>query len=146
MSPQEQQRALEQEPGFSQLPAQQQANMRARLLQLNQMPPEQRQQTLNRIESMERLTPEQRQHITSTMGQLRALPQEQKQQVTRAFASVRQLPPDQREAAARGYSAQMNPQQREAFGNLMQAEPYLPVQRPQSYQSAPPSYGPQTQR
>lgn len=130
LSPQDQQRALEREPGFNRLPPDQQARMRARLQQLNQMPPEQRQQVLNRVEGMEGLSPEQRQHITRTMGQLRALPPDQKQQVTRAFAQVRRLPPDQREAAARSYGAQMNPQQREAFNNLVKAEPYLPIQRP----------------
>lgn len=137
LSPQDQQRALEREPGFNQLPPDQQARMRSRLQQLNAMGPQQRQQVLNRVEGMERLTPEQRQQVTSTMGQLRALPPEQKQAVTRAFANVRQLPPGEREAAARNYAAGMNPQQREAFNNLVHTEPYLPIQRSRA------TYGPQ---
>src|SRR5580698_8880009 len=115
LDPQAQQRALEHEPGFNQLPPDQQARMRARLQQLNQMPPQQRAQVLNRVEGMERLTPEQRQHVNATMTQLRALPPDQKQQVTRAFGAIRQMPPEQREAAARNFSGQMNPQQRDAF-------------------------------
>ena len=141
LSPQDQQRALEHEPGFNQLPPDQQARMRARLQQLNQMPPQQRAQVLNRVEGMERLTPEQRQHVNATMSQLRALPQNEKQQVTRAFGALRQMPPEQREAAARNMSAQMNPQQRDAFNNLIKAEPYLPIQRP----PAPPPGGPVVQ-
>lgn len=130
MSPQEQQRALEREPGFNRLTSDQQARIRARLQQLNSMPPEQRQRVLNRVESMERLSPEQRQQVTRTMGQLHSLPPDRQRAVAQAFRNLRALPPDQREAAARSYGSQFSPQERDTLNNLMKSEPYLPIQRP----------------
>jgi len=136
LSPQQQQQALEREPGFNKLPPQEQARVRARLQQLNAMPPDQRQRVLDRVESMERLTPTQRQQVTSTMGQLHALPPDRQRAVAQAFRNLRQLPPDQREAAAQSYARNFSPQERETLNNLLRAEPYLPVKRPPRY--APP--------
>src|SRR5271154_5202863 len=61
----EQQKELEKEPGFRDLPPQTQQRMRDRLTQLNNMPPEQRRRILERTEVMEHLTPPQRQQVRS---------------------------------------------------------------------------------
>ena len=56
MSPQQQQRALQKEPGFNQLPQQTQQRMMERLNRLNSMPAPQREKIIQRGEAMERLS------------------------------------------------------------------------------------------
>src|SRR5580698_7637838 len=63
LPPSEQQRALENEPGFRDLPQQTQQRLRNQLNQLNSMPPEQRRRALERTEIMERLSIDQRQQF-----------------------------------------------------------------------------------
>ena len=58
LSPQQQQQALDREPGFRELPQPTQQRMRDRLTQLDAMTPDQRQRVLARNEALERLTPE----------------------------------------------------------------------------------------
>src|SRR5277367_2583699 len=55
LSPEEQERALQSEPGFNRLPLETQQKLINRLRQINRMPPNQRQRTMDRIEALERL-------------------------------------------------------------------------------------------
>ena len=57
LTPEQQQQALQSEPGFHQLPAATQQRMLNRLAQLNSMPQQQRQRVLERAEEMEHLSP-----------------------------------------------------------------------------------------
>jgi hypothetical protein len=127
LAPAQQQQALEREPGFRQLPAQQQQHMRERLSQLDAMPPLERQRMIARNEAMERLSPDQRTQVRGAMSQLGSLPQDQRRMVARSFRELRQLPPDQRYAAMNsaryGY---LNPTQRATLNNLIRVEPMLP--------------------
>ena len=131
LAPAQQQRALESEPGFRQLPAEQQQHMRERLSQLNAMSPVERQRMIARNEAMERLSPDQRSQVRGAMSQLGSLPMDQRQMVARSFRELRQLPPDQRFAvmnsARYGY---LNPMQRAALNNLIRVEPMLPPPEP----------------
>ena len=128
LTPAQQQQALENEPGFRELPAQTQQNMRNRLAQLNAMPQQQRDKVLNRNEAMERLTPEQRGQVRGAMEQLGALPPDQRRFVARSFRELRELPPAQRWAAmnSEAYRGQLNDAQRATLSNLMRVEPMLP--------------------
>ncbi len=128
LSPADQQRALEREPGFRDLAPPVQQRMRDRLTQLNGMPPQQRQRVLDRTEAMERLAPEQRQQIRGSMQQLSSLAPEQRHAVSQAFRAYRGLPPEQRQAAlASGrLAAPLSPEARSTFNNLISVEPYLP--------------------
>jgi len=128
LTPAQQQQALENEPGFRELPAQTQQNMRNRLAQLNAMPPQQRERVLNRNEAMEHLTPEQRGQVRGAMEQLGALPPDQRRFVARSFRELRELPPGQRMAMMNSprYAGQMNDAQRATLSNLMRVEPMLP--------------------
>jgi hypothetical protein len=124
---QQQQQALEREPGFQELPGATQQRMRERLAQLNAMSPQQRQRVLQRNEAMEQLTPDQRSQVRGAMEQLGVLPPDQRRQVARSFRELRELPQNQRMAAMMGprYSY-MNPAQRTALLHLIQVEPMLP--------------------
>jgi hypothetical protein len=124
LTPEQQQRALANEPGFRQLPPQTQQRYRERLSQLNAMNPEQRRNTETNVENMERLNPQQRGQVRGAMQQLGSLPPDQRQAVSRSFRQLRDLPPDQRMAAMS--RVPLNDAQRSTLNNLMQVEPLLP--------------------
>lgn len=127
LSPQQQQQALEREPGFRQLPAQTQQRMRNRLAQLDAMSPQQRQRVLSHTEMIERMTPDQRTQFRGAMQELGSLPPDQRHAVARSFRDLRELPPDQRLAAVNSPRYNwMNPAQRATMMNLLRIEPLLP--------------------
>lgn len=129
LTPDQQQRALEREPGFQQLPQQTQQRMRDRLAQLDAMPPQQRQRLLANTEVMEHLSLDQRAEVRGAMQQLGTLPVDQRRAVARSFRELRGLPSDQRAAAANSSQyGWMNESQRSALNNLLRVEPLLPPQ------------------
>ena len=129
MTLEQQQQALDQEPGFLELPAQTQQRMHKRLAQLNAMTPLQRQRLLEHTEAMERLTLGQRSQVREAMQRLGSLPIDQRRQVMRSFRELRQLPPNQRMVVMMSMRySWMNTAQREALTRLIQVEPMLPEQ------------------
>ena len=131
LSPQQQQHALQHEPGFSQLPTQTQQRMMQRLNRLNSMPEPQRERVLSRSEAMERLTPQQRGDVRSAMGQLGALPQDRRRLVARSFRELRSMPPQDRNALLNSpeYRQQFSDEERGTLGNLLSVNPLLPESR-----------------
>ena len=132
LSPQQQERALQSEPGFTQLPPETQQRLLSRLQQLNRMPPEQRQRTLDRIEAMERLTPQMRQQVRTSFQEFRSLPPDRQRMVRKAFRDLREYPPEQRTAMMNSpkFAAQFSPQERSILGNILAVEPYQAVHGP----------------
>lgn len=128
LTPEQQQRALENEPGFRQLPPQTQQRMRERLSQLNAMPVQQRTHVLERAEQMENLNPQQRQQVRGAMAQLGSLPADRRRVVARAFRDLREMPPQQRQAylSSDYLHRQLSPEERGTLTNLMAVEPLLP--------------------
>jgi len=128
----EQQRALEGEPGFKELPQQTQQRLRNQLNQLNNMPPEQRRRLLEHTEAMEQLTPPQRQQVRGAMQEYRALPIERRRMVARAFRDLREMPQPQRQAVLNSdrFRSQFSDEERNTLSSLLTVEPYIPVQRP----------------
>lgn len=131
LSPQQQQRALDNEPGFRQLSPQTQQQLRNRLNQLNEMSPEQRRRFLESTEDMERLTPPQRQQVRGAMQQLRMLPEDRRRLVARTFRDLRGMPPAERESVLHSeqFQGQFSAQERGTLSDLLAVEPYLPVPR-----------------
>jgi hypothetical protein len=129
MTLQQQQQALDREPGFRELPPDTQMRMHQRLAQLSAMTPVQRQRTLEHTEAMERLTPVQRSEVRGAMQQLGSLPPGQRQQVIRSFLELRMLPPNQRMGMMMSPQYDwLNPAQRTVLTNLIQVAPMLPSQ------------------
>jgi Protein of unknown function (DUF3106) len=128
----DQQRALEKEPGFRDLPPETQQAMRNRLTQLNNMPPEQRRRLLEHTEAMEQLTPPQRQQVRGAMQEYRDLPIDRRRMVARAFRDLREMPPPQRQAilSSDRFRGQFSDQERSTLSSLLAIEPYIPVQHP----------------
>jgi hypothetical protein len=126
LTPDQQQKALEREPGFRNLPSQTQERMRERLSQLNNMSPDRRRRWLERNEAIARLAPEQRQQVRDAMRQFGSLPLDRKRQVAQAFRELRDLPPDQQQKLLQSdqYRNQFSPQEMDALAGLISIEPY----------------------
>lgn len=144
LTPEEQQRALEHEPGFHELPAETQKRMRTRLAELDAMTPQQRQRLLARNEAMERLTPNQRAEVRGALGQLGSLPLDQRRAVARTFRALRDLPPEQRIPALNSgrFGSPFNDMQRATLNNLLRVEPMLPAPTPATTQPQPSTVSP----
>jgi hypothetical protein len=128
MTLEQQQEALDREPGFRELPMQTQMQMHQRLAQLNAMTPEMRARTLAHTEAMERLSPAQRSQVRGVMQQLGSLPQDQRRQVIRAFRDLRLMPPEVRMGMVNSPRyAWLSYQQRTVLINLIVIAPILPV-------------------
>jgi Protein of unknown function (DUF3106) len=125
----QQQRALQNEPGFHDLPPQTQQRMLDRLSRLNNMPPDQRRRILERNEVLEHLTPNQRQQVRGAMQQLGALPTDRRRVVARAFRDLRDMPPSQRQATmdSESFRSQFSDNERGTLSNLLAVEPLLPA-------------------
>jgi hypothetical protein len=128
LNPQQQQRALELEPGFRQLPPETQQRMRQTLSQLNSMAPEQRSHVLQGVEHMETLSPPQREQVRGAMAQLGRLQPDRRRVVGRAFRDLRNMPPAQRQATLDSYPfrRQFTPEEWGTLNGLMAVEPLLP--------------------
>ncbi|HET9088314.1 MAG TPA: DUF3106 domain-containing protein [Acidobacteriaceae bacterium] len=126
MSPQEQERALRNEPGFNRLPAAQQKKLLLRLQQLNAMPPQQRQRTLDRIEALERLSPQDRNKIRNVIQEVGKLPPEKRSMMRQAFHTLIPLPQEQRESILNSpeYKSQFSDHQRQLLEVLLSMQPH----------------------
>jgi hypothetical protein len=129
LTPEQQEKALRSEPGFSQLAPEQQQRLLGRLQQLNRMPPNQRQRTVDHIEAMERLTPQMRQQVRASFQEFHTLPENRQRLMRKAFRDLREYPPEQRQAMMNSgqFQAQFSPQERSILGNLLAVEPYEPA-------------------
>ena len=121
----DQQRALENEPGFRSLPPQEQQQLHNRLRQLNAMPPQQRQKEMQRTEAMERLAPPQRQQVRAAVAELGSLSEDRKNAVARAFHTAVEMPEQQRQnwlnsPQVRG---QFNDNERATLNHLLSVQP-----------------------
>ena len=129
LPPDQQEKALQSEPGFNRLPPETQQKLLNRLHQINQMPPNQRQRTVDRIEAMEHLSPQMRQQVRASVQQFHALPIDRQRMVKKAFRDLREYPPEQRAAMMNSgqFQSQFTPQERSILGNILAVEPYQPV-------------------
>lgn len=129
---QEQQRALEQLPGFHELPPQTQQRYRDLQAHLNNMNPQQRARMLDRNEALERLTPQQRQQYRDAVQRLTALPIPRRRFMARAILDLREMPPQQREQKLNSpdFAGQFSPDERSTIRTLLTAEPYPPAHAP----------------
>lgn len=132
LSLQDQQRALENEPGFHELPPQVQQRYRGELLQLYNMNPQQRQRMLDRNEALERMSPPQRQQWRQAVVQLNGLPIPRRRMMARAILDLREMPPGQREQVINSpaFRAQFSDEERTTLSTLLTAEPYPPTPAP----------------
>jgi hypothetical protein len=97
LPPAEQERALNSDPQFRELPNDDQEKLRERLRQFNSFPPEKRQRILKRMEVFDHLSPEQQQHARDLFGRLRNVPEERRRVIKRTARNLRQFDAAERE-------------------------------------------------
>ena len=97
LPPDEQERALQNDPEFQRLAPEIQARLRERLRKFNNLSPEQRERMLNRWERFEHLAPEQQQRARRLHNRMRELPEARRRMMYRALHHLRDMPADQRE-------------------------------------------------
>ena len=97
LPPDEQEKALQNDPAFQKLPQPRQQLLRQRLQRFSSLPPQQQLEMLNRMETWEHLTPEQKQEARQVFSQMRQLPPDRRRLVHKAIDDLRGMPPDQRE-------------------------------------------------
>ncbi len=115
LPPDQQMRALENDPEFRNLPRWRQQALRQRLQRFNSLTPQQRQRILNRIEVWEHLTPEQKGEAVQLARQWRDLPPARRELMKGAIRDLQKMPPDQRQQAldSNVYRNQFTPQERD---------------------------------
>jgi hypothetical protein len=123
LSPGDQERALQQLPGFNELPGQTQQRYREQLRTLNNMNPEQRSRILNGVEGLERLSPQQQQQWDHAVQQMHALPPPRRALMITAIRDLRVMPADQRQQVidSPAFGQQFSPDERQAIRTILTA-------------------------
>jgi hypothetical protein len=130
VSPDQQRRALQNDPQFRRLPPQQQQRYEQRLQDFSRRPPEQQQRILNRMETWEHLTPPQKNDARQLHSELQQLPPGRRQAVQNAIQALRGMPPDARERALEsGRFNDFSPQERNLLNGVSRL-PLAPAQPP----------------
>ncbi len=135
LPPDEQERALQNDPAFRRLPPERQQMLRQRLQHFSNLPPQQQLRVLNRMETWEHLTPEQKQQARQLFGQFRQLPPDRQRMVKTAVEDLRAMPPDQRENVINSdrFKGMFSDQERE----LMRGAARLPLAPPEGTEGGP---------
>jgi len=130
LPPDQQRRALENDPRFRSLPPQRQQQLRNQLQRFNSMPPQQQDRMLHRMETWEHLTPEQKQQARQLHEQMQQLPPDRRQAIRNAVQTLRAMPPEARQRAIESdaYKNRFTPQERDMLNKasrlpLAPAEP-----------------------
>jgi len=131
LPPEQQRRALENDPQFRKLPPQRQEQLRERLDHFNSRPPEEKQRILNRMETWEHLTPAQKDSARQVHQQMQQLAPDRRQAVRSAIDTLRAMPPDarQRMIESDSYKSRFTPEERGILDGASKL-PLAPAQTP----------------
>lgn len=97
LSPEEQQRALQEDTFFQALPPQAQERFRRHLERFSQQPPEERQRQLGRFQRFADLPPEEQERLRYRAERFAEMNPEQRREARRVFHAWQQLPPERRD-------------------------------------------------
>ncbi len=92
----QQEKALENDPGFKRLAPDRQSALKERLRKFNSLTPEQRDLALKRMNYMASLSPDERKALRDANQKLQALPPERRVAIHKALRHLRQMDPQQR--------------------------------------------------
>jgi hypothetical protein len=126
LTPAEQEREMQNEPGFRELTPQMQQQELRLLRKLNGMPAQQRDRMLDRNEMVERMTPQQRQLYRNAVQQLTTAPPPRQRLMLKAIVDLRMMPVGQREQVIESpaYAAQFSQSERSTIRTVLMGEPY----------------------
>jgi hypothetical protein len=128
----EQQRALQNEPGFRELPQRLQQYELNELAHLYNMDPQQRARILEHNEALEPLTAAQQKQWRVAVQDLSSIPAPRRHVLLHAIMDLRELPTEQRHQILNSpaFCAQFSDSERTIIGTILTAEPYSPHPAP----------------
>jgi uncharacterized protein DUF3106 len=135
LPPDEQERALQNDPAFRRLPPARQQFLLQRLQHFSGLSPDEQLRMLNRMETWEHLTREQKQEARQIFRQIRQLPPDRQVVVHKAIDELRAMPPDQREAEINSdhFKNTFSDQERDVIREVTR----LPLAPPEGGESSP---------
>jgi len=117
--PDQQRKALENDPAFRRLPRETQREYEQRLQRFNSLPSDRQHQVLRRMETWEHLTPQQKQNFLGMRNQFNSLPADRRRAVHNAIDTLRAMPPDARERAIEsGRFSQFSQQEKQILNDV----------------------------
>ena len=121
MPPEQQQKALTNDPEFKQLTPDQQQHLVNRLNQFNNLPPQQRERVLNRMRAIESLPPDKQTELRRSLQDLRQMPEDRRRMVRKAYKDLRQMPPEQQQQVMNSerFQSTFNDQERSTLNRLL---------------------------
>ena len=125
LPPDQQEKALENDPYFKRLPAQRQAELKERLRKFNGLPPEKRERALQRMEYWDKLTQDQRNQVRAANQQLQTLSPDRRVMVHKALRNLRQMSPQeqQQEFQSERFKSTFSDQEQTILMNLAAINP-----------------------
>ena len=132
LTSEQQEKLLENDPGFKKLPPNRQAELKEHLRKFNSLTPEQRERALKRMEFMAKLTPQQREQIREAQKTLQGMPQDRQVMVHTALRHLSQMDPQQRQQTMNEdrFKAMFSEQERGVIGQLAAITPLEGEGRP----------------
>jgi DNA-directed RNA polymerase subunit F len=129
LPPDQQMKALENDPNFKKLPPERQEKLRQRLSQFNNLPPEQREKIVKRMRKFENLSPAQRQQARDLAQRYRQVPPERRQRMRQAMRDLAQMSPEDRNKALDSdqYRTDFSENEREIMRGMAEIRPHLKV-------------------
>jgi hypothetical protein len=137
LPPGEQERALQNDPGFRRLSPERQQQLRQRLRHFSSLPPQQQQRILDNMDRWAHLTPGQKQQARELFGRMQQLPPDRRRMVTTAVRDLRAMPPEQREQVidSNRFKGMFSPEERD----IMRGASKLPLAPAENGRSEEPS-------
>src|SRR5580658_6951221 len=125
LPPGEQDRALQNDPGFRHMTPQQQQRLRQQLHYFASLPPREQQRIVDNMDRWAHLTPEQKQQAREVFGRMQQLPPERRPMVRSAIRDLSAMPPERREEIINSnrFKRMFSPEERD----VMRAAVRLPL-------------------
>jgi len=125
LPPDQQHRALQNDPQFRRLPPAQQERLEQRLRYFSSLPPAQQERMLKRMEIWEHMTAEQKQQARQVFQEFKQLPPDRRFAVNRAIREMRGLTPEQRDQLidSERFRNEFSPQER----HMLTGAAHLPL-------------------
>jgi hypothetical protein len=125
LPPGEQDRALQNDPGFRRMTPEQQKRLRQQLHYFASLPPREQQRIVDNMDRWAHLTPEQKQQAREVFGRMQQIPPERRPMVRTAIRDLSAMPPERREEIINSnrFKKMFSPEERD----VMRAAVRLPL-------------------
>jgi Protein of unknown function (DUF3106) len=137
LPPGEQDRALQNDPGYRRMSPEQQKRLRQQLHYFASLPPREQQRVVDNMDRWAHLTPEQKQQARDVYGRMQQLPPNRRPMVRTAIRNLSAMPPERREEVINSnrYKKMFSPEERD----VMRAAVRLPLASQENGRSEEPA-------